>query len=173
MEKSLINILSERSQCTDIGITFLEAIKLIQSAPNEKRIGIGAEFFDHLAHNKEAFDNKLVEEEIADFETVAVKGNDAKMIKLLKALSKCKKLTDTQDEILQKMLKLWQNGEIPANITKEALKLAKSEQDELQLFAVIYDLVPDRYFGGRTQNKTMTDGEKHVILSCWIKNGGE
>jgi superfamily II DNA/RNA helicase len=158
---------------TTDGVTFLEAIKLIQSAPNEKRIGIGTEFFDHLAHNKEAFDDKLVEEETTDFETVAVKGNDSKMLKLLKALSKCKKLTDTQEDILERMLELWQNGEIPANITKEALKLAKSETDELQLFAVIYDLVPDRYFGGRNQKKTATGGEKQVILSCWLKNGGE
>jgi hypothetical protein len=160
------------SSATD-GITFLEAIKLIQSAPNEKRIGIGADFFDHLAHNKEAFDDKLIEEEVADFETVAIKGNDAKMVKMLKALSKCKKLTDIQEETIQKMLELWQNGEIPANITKEALKLAKTETDELQLYAVIYDLIPDRYFVGRNQKKTMVNGEKQVILSCWLKNGGE
>ena len=159
-------------KATDVqveGITFLEAIRLMQSTPDEKRIGIGAAYFEHLSQNKTAFDDKLVEEEVADFETVAVKGNDAKVIKLLKALSKCKKLTDTQDEILQKMIELWQNGEIPANISKEALKLSKAESDELQLFSVLYDLVPDRYFAGRNQKKTMTEGEKQVILSCWLK----
>jgi len=153
------------------GITFLEAIKLIQAMPDEKRINIGADFFDYLGSNKSAFDEKLVEEEIAGFDSVTVAGNDAKMIKLLKALSKCKKLTEPQEEILQKMIELWQNGEIPANITKDVLKLSKSESDELQLFAEIYDRIPERYFVGRNQKKTIMIGVKQVILSCWLQNG--
>jgi len=156
-----------------IGITFIEAIKLIQAPPEEKRIGIGAAFFDHLNNNKTAFDEKLIEEDVADFENITVAGNDAKMIKLLKALSKCKKFTDLQDELLQKMIELWQNGEIPSNITKEALKLAKSEADELQLFAEIYDRIPEKYFTGRNQKKSVMTDEKQVILSCWLENGGD
>jgi superfamily II DNA/RNA helicase len=153
------------------GITFLEAIKLIQASPAEKRVGIGANFFDHLNLNKSAFDEKLIEEEVADFGSVTVTGNDAKIINLLKSFRKCKKFTDTQEEILQKMIDLWQNGEIPANITKDALKLQKAESDELQLFAEIYDRIPDRYFAGRNQKQTIMTGEKEVILSCWLKNG--
>jgi uncharacterized protein YbaP (TraB family) len=155
-----------------IGITFLEAIKFIQAAPSDKRIAIGARFFDHLGQNKTAFDDKLVEEEAADFDSVTIAGNDAKVIKLLKALSKCKKFTETQDELLQKMIGLWQNGEIPANITKDVLKISKKETDELQLFAQIYDRIPDRYFTGRNQKREVMLGVKQVILSCWLQNGG-
>ena len=151
------------------GITFLEAIKHLQSAPEEKRISIGATFFDHLKNNKSAFDEKLIEEEVADFTSVAVTGNDAKMLKLLKALSKCKKFTDTQDEILHKMIGLWQNGEIPANITKDALKLAKSETDELKLYVGIHGLIPERYFEGRGQKPEVTSEEKQVVLSCYLE----
>jgi superfamily II DNA/RNA helicase len=153
------------------GITFLEAIKLMQAIPTDKRIAIGASFFDHLALNKTAFDDKLVEEETADFDSVTVAGNDAKAIKLLKALSKCKKFTDQQEELLQRMIGLWQNGEIPANITKDILKIAKKESDELQLFAEIYDRIPDRYFTGRNQKREVMIGVKQVILSCWLQNG--
>lgn len=152
------------------GITFIEAIKLIKASPEEKRIGIGAAFFDGLAKNKSAFDDSLIEEDVADFDNVTIKGNDAKIIKLLKALSKCKKFTDTQEEIVRKMIQLWQEGEIPAKITKDALKLIKPEIDELQLFSEILDLIPERYFSGRNQKKVTTVGEKQVVLSCWLNN---
>jgi hypothetical protein len=152
------------------GISFLEAIRLIQAQPTEKRIGIGAEFFDHLGDNKAAFDEKLSEEEAADFESVTVAGNDARMIKLLKALSKCKKFTEPQEETLRRMIELWQNGENPASITNETLKLSKTQSDELLLFAEILDCVPERYFVGRNQKKTVMIGVKQVILSCWLQS---
>ena len=153
------------------GITFLEAIRLIQATANDKRINIGERFFEHLNHNKVAFDEKVLVEDIADFEKTTISGNDAKMIKLIKALSKCQKFTEPQEEILQKMLELWQDGEIPSNITKEILKISKSETDELQLFSEIYDRIPDRYFAGRNQKKHEIPGSKQVILSCYLKNG--
>ena len=152
------------------GITFIEAIKLIQATPDEKRIGIGVDFFNHLGRNKEAFDDKLVEEETADFDSVTVTGNDAKTIRMLKALMNCKKLTDPQEETLRKMIALWQNGEIPANITKDVLKLPKTETDELRLFSAIYDRVPSSYFEDHSQKSTVVLGAKQVILSCWLKN---
>jgi hypothetical protein len=153
------------------GITFLEAIKLMQATSADKRIPIGASFFDHLDSNKTAFDDKLVEEETSDFDSVTVAGNDVKAIKLLKALSKCKRFTEPQEEILQKIIDLWQNGEIPANITKNVLKISKNESDELQLFAEICDRIPDRYFIGRNQKREVMIGVKQVILSCWLQNG--
>ena len=153
------------------GITFLEAVKLMQATPSDKRIAIGASFYEHLVNNKMAFDDKLVEEETTDFDSVTVAGNDAKVIKLLKALSKCKKLTEPQEDNLKKMIELWQNGEIPANITKDILKISKKETDELQLFAEIFDRIPDRYFFGRNQKRDVMIGVKQVILSCWLQNG--
>ncbi|MCL1843483.1 MAG: phospholipase D-like domain-containing protein [Defluviitaleaceae bacterium] len=173
LRRGFLKMFFKSTEKETIGVTFLEAINLLQSTPEEKRIGIGAAFFDRLGSNKAAFDEKLVEEEVSDFSTVTVAGNDAKMIKLLKALSKCKKFTDIQEEVLQKMIELWQNGEIPASITKEALKISKLETDELQLYSVILDLIPERYFVGRNLKKAMTTGEKQVILSCWLQNGGD
>ena len=155
------------------GVTFLEAIKHIQATPDEKRVGIGANFFEHLASNKAAFDGLLTEEETAGFDSPVVTGNDAKVIKLLKALSKCKKFTEPQEELLQRMIELWQNGEIPANITKEVLKLSKTEHEELRLFAEICGRIPDRYFEGRNRKRNVMAGAKQVILSCWLKNEGE
>ncbi len=121
-------------------------------------------------NNDNDLDDKLVEEETADFDNVAITGNDARVIKLLKAISKCRRFIEPQEETLQRMIALWQNGEIPANITKDILKISKKEADELQLFSEIYDRIPDRYFSGRNQKREIMLGAKQVILSCWLKN---
>jgi superfamily II DNA/RNA helicase len=153
------------------GQMFLEAIQYIQATPDDTAISVGEHYFEQLDNNKAAFDDKLVEEDTAYFSKSAVAGNDAKMIKLLKALSKCPKFTEPQEDILEKMLELWQNGEIPANITKDILKLSKLETDPLQVFSEIYDRIPERYFAGRNQKKFELSGTKQVILSCYLKKG--
>lgn len=170
LRKGYLKMFFKTDGCETTGITFMEAIKFIQSTPQEKRIGYGDYFFKHLNCNKLAFDDKLLEDDLAGFEKTTISGNDAKMVKLLKALSKCRKFTEIQEVTLQKMLDLWQNGEIPANITKDILKLSQSETDELQLFSRIYDHIPDRYFEGRNQKKSAFSGEKQVILSCYLRN---
>ena len=151
------------------GITFLEAIKLISATPDDKPISIGSVFFDHLNSNKVAFDEKLIEEEVADLDKSRASGNDAKIVKLLKALSNCKKLTGLQEENLKKMIDLWQNGEIPAKITKDVLKIVKKETDELILFTEIYNRVHESYFTDRNYKPDTMIGMKQVILSCWLE----
>lgn len=154
------------------GISFIEAINYLQAARDEKRIGVGEFYYDHLENNKTAFDDKLTEEDTVVFEKTAIAGGDAKMIKLLKALTKCQKFTEPQEENLQKMLELWQNGEISAMLTKEILRDIKNIDDPVQAYFEIYDRIPERYFAGRGQKTKELSGEKQVILSCYLKNRG-
>jgi len=155
-------------------LTFLEAVKPIEAKPADKRIAVGSRFFDHLNLNKEKFDDKLIEEEErknAGFYGMAVSGGGTKVINLLKSISKCKKFTKSQEETLQKMIELWQNGDIPASITKNVLKIHKKGFDELKLFAEIHKIIPDTYFAGRNHKpKAVSGGEKQIILSCWLQN---
>jgi hypothetical protein len=157
---------------TTEGISFINAISFIQSPKDEMRIGAGEYYYDHLEKNKAAFDDKLIEEDEVAFEKATLAGNDAKMIKLLKALTKCQKFTEEQDENLQKMLDLWQNGEISSALTKEILKDIKNIDDPVQTYFEIFDRIPDRYFVGRGKRKQDTNAEKQVILSCYLKCRG-
>lgn len=153
-------------------LTFMDAIKYIKAEIDESKAPISDIYFNDLNKNKKAFDDKLNEE--VEIKTVKHKstGNDAKMIKILKAISRCKKFTDDQDELIIKMRILWEDGEIPQALTKEILKDIKALNDtvdELQLFHEIYDRIPERYFSGRTEKKSKTTGKRQVILSCFLR----
>ena len=168
MRKGFLKMFFKSEGESTSGISFLEAISLIEATPNDKRVGFSESFFNQLNRNKAAFDDKLIEDDIAVLDKPAVAGNDAKIIKLLKALTRCQKFTEIQENVLQRMIELWQNGEIPANITKDILKLSQSESEELQLFSRIYNRIPERYFEGRKEKRRISTGEKQVILSCHI-----
>ena len=156
-------------------LTFMKAISYIKAKPEDSIIHIGEDYYKHLDKNKQAFDEKLSEEIEINAGKYGITGNDAKMVKLLKALARCKKLTDTQDELLLKMITLWENGEIPQSITKEILNDIKAlgdNIDELQAFNEIYDRIPERYFNGRIGRERKNTGKRQVILSCFMRREG-
>lgn len=154
------------------GLTFIQAIEYIKSERDTKITSIRSDYFDHLERNKQAFDDLLLEETEVVAEKISVTGNDAKMIKILKALARCKILTDEQEKQITLMIKLWENGEIPQALTKEILRDIKNINDELEAFYEIYDRIPERYLAGRSEKKSNSQAKRKVILSCFMCNGG-
>jgi superfamily II DNA/RNA helicase len=156
-------------------LIFMEAINFIRAELGDSKAPIGRNYFVDLNKNKKAFDDKLSEEKEIKIVKHKITGNDAKMIRILKAIAKCKKFTDDQDELVIKMRILWEDGEIPQALTKEILKDIRAfgdTVDELQLYHEIYDRIPERYFGGRTLQKSRTTGKRQIILSCFLRKAG-
>lgn len=154
-------------------LSFMEAIKLIQADPDTKKVSIGSKYYEHLASNSEAFDYSLVEEEEISLEKPMVTGNDAKVIRLLKAMHHDPRFTDDQEEILDKLISLWENGEIPSKVGKDVMKKTKVVTDTLELYYEIMKLVPPSYLEEKKAKQAKVDGEKQVILSCYLKHGGK
>lgn len=150
-------------------LSFMEAIKLIQSEPDEPKESIGSDFYDQYDKNSEAFDEMLVEEEAVSTEKVMVAGNDAKIIRMLKAMKNEPTLTDDQEEKINILIKRWEDGDIPARISKDVVKKSKVAKDVLEFYYEILKLVPESYFEEKKTQQSKVDGEKQVILSCYIK----
>ena len=145
----------------------MEAIGYIESEVDEPGIAIGSAFFDQYDSNSAGFDDMLTEEEAVSTERPMVAGNDAKVIRLLKAIKKDERLTDDQEDILEKLIFLWENGPIPAKISKDVLKL--TSPDTIALYFDILNLVPPVYLEERKKRQNKLDGEKQVILSCYME----
>ena len=151
---------------------FMQAIELIKAEPDDARISVSSKFYEHFDNNSTAFDQMLVAEEEVSTEKVMVAGNDAKIIRLLKAMKTEPRFTDDQEEIIDKLISLWENGEIPAKVSKDVMKKSKVVGDVLELYYEILKLVPPTYFEERKNQKAQVDGEKQIVLSCYLKTGG-
>lgn len=153
-------------------LSFMQAIELLKAEPEEPKVSVGKKFYDQFEVNNDAFDKMLVEEEEVTTEKAKVTGNDAKIIHMLKAMKSEPRLTDNQEEKIDRMISLWENGEIPAKISKDVMKKMKLATDVLALYYDILNIVPASYFEERKSQRRLLDGEKQIILSCYLKNGG-
>lgn len=155
-------------------IYFLQAMKYLETSPKEAKIKLPPKYFEHLQLNKLEFEISLSEEDEIVTEKITKKGSDAQIIKLLKAISKCKTFTDDQDKLVNRMKNAWEEGNIPASITKEVLKQVKDINDPIKIFYEIIDLVPYKYFEERKAKKKINiSGDLKVILSSYLSKGDE
>ena len=154
-------------------LTFMEAIGLIESFPEEKQLSVGREYYDHLYANDQAFDSMVIQDEAVSMERPMVTGNDAKVIRLLKAIKSEPRLTDDQEAAIDLLISRWQNGDMPARIAKDVIKKSAVTADVLELYYEILKLVPENYLEEQGTGKSLVDGEKQVILSCYLKSEGE
>ena len=151
-------------------MTFMEAIGFIESSQDEKQISVGSDYYNHLAANDKAFEAMIIADEEVSIEKPMVTGNDAKVIRLLKAIKNEPRLTDIQENTLKLLISRWENGEMPAKISKDVLKKSAVPMDVLELYYEVLKLVPETYLEDRDTGKSLVDGEKQVILSCYLRN---
>lgn len=67
-------------------ITFMEAIPYIKADPDDEKVAVGSMYYNQFEQNDTAFDDMLLQEEEISIERPMVTGNDAKIIRLLRAI---------------------------------------------------------------------------------------
>lgn len=155
-------------------IPFMGAVSYLKCEPNEPRVSVGNKYFEQYDSNNQAFDYSLNAEEVITTSRPAVAANDQKMIRYLRGLLSIKSFTDEQEESIKKMIEIWENGDMPANDTKNIIKSIKGIKDGVEAYYKIISQVDDKYFAGRKQIASKADGdEKQVILSCYLKGAEE
>ncbi|MEF9939631.1 MAG: helicase-related protein [Clostridium sp.] len=151
-------------------ISFMDAVSYLKCEPDEPRISVGNSYFEHYDFNNKAFDESLTVEEVITASRPAVAANDQKMIRYLRGLLSIKSFTDEQEDNIKRMIEIWENGDIPANDTKNIVKSIKNIEDGVEAYYKIVSQVDDKYFAGRKQMASRAEGEeKQVILSCYMK----
>ncbi len=151
-------------------ISFMDAIGYFKCEPDEKKISVGKNYFEHYDANNEAFDLSLIDEEVITVGRTAVGANDQKIIRYLRALlTTIKTFTEEQEEKIKRMIEVWENGDIPVTDTKNILKSIKNIEDGVEAYYKIAEQIDDKYLEGRRQMTIKHDGEKQVILSCYMK----
>lgn len=158
--------------CNEISkeLTFLDAIKYIRSDVDARRYLVEDDYFEHLAINKNTFDDILTEEIEVKIDKPLIAGNDAKIIKVLKAIIKSRKLTDIEESNINKMILLFENGEIPSGISKQIIKNIKNIDDVIEAYKEIYNCIPDGYFTESKKHSKFMNSTKQVILSVYLKS---
>lgn len=150
-------------------ISFIEAVRYLECKPDERRINVGSAYYNHYDANNNAFDDSLVQDEVIEVGKAPLRGNDLKVVNILRAMQNEPTLTDDQEGMIARLRRAYDNGDIPQNITKSIVKELKNTDDLGAAYFVITNLVPDQYLYERKNAVLHTEGEKQVILSCYLK----
>ncbi len=154
-------------------ISFIDAVRYLECKQDERRINVGSAYYGHYVANNSAFDASLVQEEVIEVGKAPLRGNDLKVVRVLRAMQSEPTLTDDQEDVISRLLRAYENGDIPQNITKNIVKEVKNMDDLGSTYYTITNLVPDQYLYERKDAVLHTEGEKQVILSCYLKERPE
>lgn len=147
-------------------MTFLDAMKVMESHKEEKNHNISSNYYENLQRNKEELIRVLHEESI-DISPVRKEGksHDKTILKTLKALNSYSKFTDNEIVKIHKLMEVFENGAIPSEIGKEIVKILKGINDPIEMFNTIWDLVPELYIKNTEAKEELKDYNTEVILS--------
>ena len=154
-------------------ISFIDAVKYLECEPDEPRINVGSAYYTHYEANNSAFDDSLVYDDVIEVGKTLLRGNDRKVVRILRAIQNEPTLTDDQEDVINRLLRAYENGDIPQSVTKNIVKELKNIDDLVEAFFIITNLIPDQYLYERKDAVLHTEGEKQVILSCYLKEKAE
>jgi superfamily II DNA/RNA helicase len=155
-------------------LDFISAAKILESSPTEKKYRISPIYYEMLDKNKEAFIYATTEGVIKQ-KYKATKDSSQKLLGILKfTLKNTQRLTDEQEEYLQKVKEKLDEGSIPKQTIKETLsaigKLGKDGlQDPIKVLATLQINIPNRFLESHfIEYPKAKFGIREVILSLYL-----
>lgn len=152
-------------------LTFLDAVKMLEVDDKENRAKFDKTFFEQADINDVAFDDLLLAEDEVTAHSQRISGNDAKVVKFIKALCNTRALEAEKERKLRYLQKLLEKGELPAAVSKSILKKQKNILPDTSIdyiYDLVIDTVPKAYWEKKKARTARVDGVKQVVLSCYL-----
>jgi glutamine synthetase type III len=154
-------------------LDFITTADLLECEANDKRQKLAEAYFELLDKNKAAFIDATTEE-LIEIKTKKGKDSAYQILKILKAVFKnTQKLTDDQEIYLQTVKARLEEGGLPKQTTKTALKalndLGNQMVNPLKVLAVLQTKIPIRLLEGHyAELNPRALGKREVILSMYL-----
>ena len=152
-------------------LSFMDAIKYIECTYDEKKIPIGKDYYNQSKANADAFDNDLAMEDIGVAEKPSIKGNEAQILKMLRALLRVKTFTDDQEATIKRLIEAYEAGNISKAYSSNIVKDLKNVEDPIETYYVIVNNIPDSVLKAKKVQTVRYEGVKEIILSDYLVPG--
>jgi len=154
-------------------LDFISAAETLECEAEEQKKKLPETFFELLDKNKNAFVLATTEDAI---EVQVKKGSDStvKMLRTLKAVFKnTRQLTEDQEEYLKKVISQLEEGGLPKQTIRTALKaldgLKSDLPNQLKVLAVLQMNIPARLLQSHyVEENPRAAGKREVILSMYL-----
>ena len=154
-------------------LDFISAAAILESGVDEKKLKLPERFYDLLDMNKEAFVFATAEG-LQEAQGRARRDSAGRILVFLKATMKnTKQLTDEQELYLRRVFTQLEEGGIPKQTAKDALKaldeIGNGITNPLKVLAVLQTRIPERFLSGHyAERNPQSFGKREVILSLYL-----
>ncbi|OGW25509.1 MAG: helicase [Nitrospirae bacterium GWC2_42_7] len=155
-------------------LDFVSAATILESSLEDKKLKLPERLYELLDKNKEAFVFATTDG-MPEAHSRAGRDSAGRILGILKATMKnTKQLTDEQELYLKRVFTQLEEGGIPKQTAKEALKaldeLKKEIMNPLKVLAVLQTHIPERFLAGHyAERHPQSFGKREVILSLYLK----
>lgn len=154
-----------------IEMSFLEAIKYIECDKDEPKIPTGKDYYSQAKQNLAAFNTDQTLQEVGVIEKPAIKGNEAHILKTLKALQTVKTFTDDQETMIKRLIAAYESGNISKSYSSAIVKELKQANDLLEAYYVITNNIPESLLSTKKDVVIKHPGSTEIILSDYLVSG--
>ena len=154
-------------------LDFLSAAKILEAKTDTKKEKLGANFYNLLDKNKEAFIYSTTEE-LPDAKLRGGRDSATRVLQILKITLKDRsRFTDEQELYIEKVISQLEKGGLPKQTTKEILKslnaLEKNLRNSFKVLDVLKVNIPPRLLEKHyAENSEIKFGKREVILSEYL-----
>ncbi|GAB6283421.1 MAG: helicase-related protein [Ignavibacterium sp.] len=151
-------------------LDFLQSAKILESELDTKREKIEREFYTFLEKNKEAFKAATLEYE-NEASTRGGRDNATKILRILrsKQIKNYQGFTEDDDQYIQKVIKLLEDGALPKQTTKTVAQSLNGIEDPIKILSKIKTNIPEEFFTEHISHSSAdVFGPREVILSEYL-----
>ncbi len=147
-------------------IKFIEAIRYFECNENEKKAPISKFYYENLKRNKEGLVVSFQEDKIdISPNRKSGKNHNKELLKYLKAINNYSKFTEFENQRIDKLMCLFEDGVVPKNKLKEIVKMIKGVTNPIEILNTIWDMIPSSYIENNTQSENIEEYNTEVVLS--------
>ena len=149
-------------------IDFGKAVEILEVDKHTDKEKVEPAFYQQLEANKKLFEDVFIVE-CEPVKPTGNRGNEAKLRKIIKAIIRTPEFTDDQEEYLNDVLSLLDDGALPKATLKKIIQELKDKTDVFVIFRIIAKNISQEFFK-TTYVTSLTEikGKEEVILSEYL-----
>jgi superfamily II DNA/RNA helicase len=149
-------------------VDFFRAAEILKAEKGTPKEALPKDFYDYLERNKKEFELATADE-VRQLKSPGSRSYESKLLQTIKAIKAYTGFTEGDEEYLNRLLKITEEGALPKQTAKKLINAIAGERDPLKILSALRGGIPQEFFKEHiSETAAETSGPREVILSEYL-----
>jgi len=149
-------------------VDFFKAVEILKAEEDTPKENLPKDFYDYLDANKKEFELSTADE-VRQLKHPGSRSYESKLLQTIKAVKDYKGFTEDDEEYLNKLLRIVEEGALPKQTAKKLVNAFTGIKDPLKILSIFRSGIPQEFFREHiSETAAETSGPREVILSEYL-----